>query len=129
MNLVDSCGWLEYFADGPNAGFFTPPIEDTKNLLVPAICVFEVFKRVYQQRGEDAALQAIALMHQGEIAALDDASALYAAKCSIDHGLPMADSIILAVALLKQAVLWTQDKDFENIQGVRYIEAKNKGRA
>lgn len=122
MNVVDSCGWLEYFANGPNAGFFAASIEDTKNLLVPVICVFEVFKRIYQQRGEDAALQAIALMHQGEIVALDGSSVLQAAKCSIDQGLPMADSIILSVALSRQATLWTQDKDFEKIEGIKYVE-------
>ncbi|GAN33169.1 MAG: type II toxin-antitoxin system VapC family toxin [Candidatus Brocadia sp. AMX2] len=105
MNLVDSCGWLEYFADGPNADFFTPPIEDTKNLIVPTICIYEVFKRVYQQRGEGAALQAIALMHQGKIISLDDTSALHAAKCSIDHNLPMADSTILAISRLKKATI------------------------
>lgn len=124
MNIVDSCGWLEYLADGPNADFFAAPIEDTRKLLAPVICVFEVFKRIYQQRGEDAALQAIALMHQGEIVAFDDASVLSAAKCSLDQRLPMADSIIFSIALSRQAVLWTQDKDFENIPGVKYIEAK-----
>ena len=126
MNVVDSCGWLEYFADGPNAGFFTSPIEDTESLIVPTICIFEVFKRVYQQRGEDAALQAVALMHQGEIMALDDISALYAAKCSIDYNIPMADSIILSIAQLKKATIWTQDIDFKNIDGVKYIAPKKK---
>jgi len=46
MNLVDSCGWLEYFADGPNAGFFAPPLEDADKLIVPTICVLEVFINV-----------------------------------------------------------------------------------
>ncbi len=126
MNIVDSCGWLEYFADGPNADFFARPIEDIENLIVPAICIFEVFKCVYLQRGEDDALQAVALMHQGEIIGLDDTCALYAARCSIDYNLPMADSIILSVAQLKKAVIWTQDADFRGIKGVKYIEAKKK---
>jgi len=126
MNIVDSCGWLEYFADGPNTDFFASPIEDIENLIVPTICVFEVFKRVYQQRGENAALQAVALMHQGKTAALDDICALHAAKCSIDYNIPMADSIILSIAQLKKAFIWTQDRDFKNIEGVRYIEAKRK---
>ena len=126
MNIIDSCGWLEYFADGPNADFFTSPIEDTENLIVPTICIFEVFKRVYQQRGENDALQAVALMHQGKTHALDDVCALHAARCSIDCNLPMADSIILAIAQLKKAVLWTQDIDFKNIDGVKYIKAKKK---
>jgi len=122
MNLVDSRGWLEYFADGPNADFFTSPIEETKNLIVPSICVFEVFKRIYVQRGEDAALQAAALMHQGEIVDIDDTVALAAAKYSIDYLLPLADSMILAVAKLRKAVLWTQDADFKDITGIKYIE-------
>jgi len=56
MNLVDSSGWLEYFADGRNARFFAPALEDTENLIVSTINIYEVFKRVLQQRGEDAAL-------------------------------------------------------------------------
>ena len=124
MNIVDSCGWLEYFADGPNAVFFAPPIEDTKNLIVPAICIFEVFKCIHQQLNEDAALQAVALMHQAKVISFNDSSALYAAKLSIDYNLPMADSIILATARLEKAQLWTQDKDFEKIKGVKYIKTK-----
>jgi len=124
MNLVDSCGWLEYFADGPNAQFFTPPIEDTKALIVPAICIFEVFKRVFQQRGEDSALQAAALMHQGRLVSLDDRVALHAAKCSIDYKLPLADSVVLATAQLCEAVVWTQDADFAEIAGVKYVEKR-----
>lgn len=124
MNVVDSCGWLEYFADGVNASFFASPIEDNRNLLVPVICVYEVFKSIYRQRGEDAALQGVAQMYRGEIIPVDDSCALYTAKYSIDHRMPMADSIILAVARMKKATLWTQDDDFRNISGVKYIMAK-----
>jgi predicted nucleic acid-binding protein len=124
MNIVDSCGWLEYFADGPNANFFAPPIENLKNLIVPSICIFEVFKRIYQQRDEDSALQAIALMHQGRTVTIDDSSALYAAKLSLDNNLPIADSIILAIARIEKATIWTQDKDFEKIENIKYIKAK-----
>ena len=124
MNIIDSCGWLEYFANGPNAKFFASPIEDTKNLLVPTICIFEVFKCVHQQRGENPALQAVALMHQGKIEVLDDSYALYAAKCSFDYKIPMADSIILAISQLKKATIWTQDVDFKGIDNIKYINPK-----
>ena len=124
MNLVDSCGWLEYFADGPNADFFAPLIEDPDNLIVPSICILEVFKIVYQQRGEDAALQAVALMEQGKIASLTDTLAIAAAKTGADLGLPLADSVILATARANRADLWTQDADFKAIEGIRYIEKK-----
>ena len=59
MNVVDSSGWLEYFADGPNAGFFAPPILDRAKLIVPSLSLHEVFERVLQQRDEGAALQAV----------------------------------------------------------------------
>ncbi|MCL4501398.1 MAG: type II toxin-antitoxin system VapC family toxin [Deltaproteobacteria bacterium] len=120
MNLVDSCGWLEYFADGPSADFYAPALEDPGSLLVPAICLFEVFKRVLQQRGEDAALQAAAAMHQGLVVPLDAGLALQAARISRDLKLPLADSIILATAHTHFGVIWTQDAHFKGLDGVKF---------
>jgi toxin FitB len=119
MNLVDSSGWLEYFADGPNAGFFAPAIEDAEALLVSAINLYEVFKRVLQQRDEDNALKAIAVMGQGRIVPVDDTIALSAAGLSVRYRLPMADSLILATARAHDAILWTQDADFVGLPAVR----------
>jgi toxin FitB len=122
MNLVDSCGWLEYFADGPKADFYAAALEDTGSLLVPTICLLEVFKRIFQQRGEDAALQAAAAMHQGLIVPLDASLALRAARISSDLKLPLADSVILATAQTYLGVIWTQDAHFKGLEGVRYTE-------
>jgi predicted nucleic acid-binding protein len=119
-NVVDSSGWLEYFAAGPNADFFAPPIENTRALLVPAVSLYEVFRRVLQQRNEGDALQAMALMQQGRVVDLDGSLALSAARISADLKLPMADSLILATARAHGAVLWTQDADFASIIGVKY---------
>jgi len=127
MNLVDSCGWLEYFAEAPNADFYASAIEDVQNLIVPTTCILEVFKRILQQRNEDAALQAIALMHQGLIVDLTSNIALDAAKIGVQLKLPLADSVILATARTHAAVIWTQDEDFKGIKGVRYIERRTKG--
>jgi toxin FitB len=124
MNVVDSSGWLEYFADGPNASFFAPAIEQITDLIVPTISLYEVFKRVLQERGETDALQAVAHMAQGQVVDLDQTLALKAAQLSANLRLPMADSIILATAQAYGAVLWTQDADFESITGVQYIEKK-----
>ena len=121
MNVVDSSGWLEYFADGPTADFFAPAIERTVDLIIPSLSLYEVFKRVLQQTGEGEALQAIAVMRQGHVVDLDAPLALDAAKVSVELGLPMADSIMLATARRYGATLWTQDADFEHIDGVRYI--------
>lgn len=122
MNLVDSCGWLEYFADGPNAKFFSGPLEDTDNLLVPTICILEVFKRILQERGEDAALQVAAIMQQGKVIDLNTSIALASAKSSHRSGLPLADGVILATAQMYNAIIWTQDADFRDIEGVKYVE-------
>ena len=129
MNVVDSSGWLEYLADGPNASFFAPAIENARELITPSISLYEVFKRVLQQRGEDDALRAIAVMAQGQVIDLDMTLALDAAKTSVELRLPMADSIILATARAYDATVWTQDEDFDGIEGVRYIEKVIKGDA
>lgn len=121
MNVVDSSGWLEFFADSANAGNYAVPLCDTAALLVPSITIFEVFKVVCRQRGEDAALQAAALMQQGTVIDLTPALATLAAKTSLDLSLPMADSIILCTARLHDATLWTQDEHFATIPGVRYF--------
>jgi len=127
VNVVDSSGWLEYLADGPNAKFFAAAVENAGDLLVPTLSLYEVFKRVLQQRNEDQALQTVALMQQGRVVELNAAVALAAAKVGITHRLPLADSVMLATARAHGAVFWTQDADFENIADVRYV-AKIRGR-
>ena len=121
MNVVDSSAWLEYFADGANAASFAKPIEATGTLLVPTLCLYAVFKRVCQQRDEEAALRAVAMMEQGTVVDLDRVTALEAARLSLLHRLPMADSVMLATARRHDAILWTQDADFEQLDGVRYF--------
>ena len=88
MNVIDSSGWLEYFADGPNADFFAPAVEAISELVVPAISVYEVFKRTLQQRGESEALQAVALMTRGRVVDLDVHLALAAARISMQLRIP-----------------------------------------
>ncbi len=124
MNLVDSSAWLEYFADGPNADFFAPAIERTRDLLVPTIVVFEVYKRVLQQRNERAALEAISVLQHGQLIELTASLAIAAARISQHEKLPMADSIILATARAQNATTWTQDSDFKEMDRVQYRAAK-----
>jgi predicted nucleic acid-binding protein len=123
MNVVDSSAWLEYLAGGPNAAFFAEPIENTTELIVPTISLYEVFKRIVQHRSENEALQVIAVMQQGKIAEMDSRTALSAARISVDNKLPLADSVMLATARLNNAVLWTQDSHFERIPNVKYRKA------
>ena len=127
MNVVDSSAWLEYFADGPNAGFFAPAIEATDELVVPSICLLEVFKRVCQQRDEGAALQIVAVMQQGRVVDLDSALALTAAKIGIDARLALSDSVVLATARQADATLWTQDADFQDLPDVKFRARRKSG--
>lgn len=124
MNVVDSSGWLEYFADGPNAPFFEPSILDLKNLVVPTLSLFEVSKRIMQQKNETPALQAIAAMQQGNVVDLNATLALDAARLSLELRIPMADSIMLATSRSFDAVLWTQDSDLKDLDDVKYCKKK-----
>ncbi len=124
MNVVDSSGWLEYFADGANADFFALPIEDPDNLVTPTICIFEVFKRLLLDFGDERALDGIGIMSEIKIVDLNRQIAQEAAILSVETKLAMADSIILATARAYEATLWTQDAHFEGLEGVRYIDRK-----
>jgi toxin FitB len=125
-SVVDSSGWLEYLADAENADFFAPVIEEPETLVVPTISILEVFRWVMRERGEDAALQAAALMQQGSVVDLDVALAIRASKLGLDLKLPLADSVMLATAHAHDAVLWTQDADFAAIEGVQYRAKRAK---
>jgi toxin FitB len=120
MNLVDTSGWIEYFFSGPNAPFFTGPIEATAELMVPTICLYEMFKKVHLVADRRRALQAVAQMKQGRIVELSEDIALQASLVSIQHKLPMADSLIYATAQIAGAVVWTQDEHFGDLPGVNY---------
>ena len=122
MNVIDSSGWLEYFTNGENAEFFAPAIENSENVLVPTISLFEVYKRVLVERNRDDALEAVALMKEGRVVDLDDSLALLAAELSVELKLPLADSIILASSREHNATLWTQDAHFKGLDDVKYIE-------
>ena len=124
MNLVDSSGWLEYFTDSVNASNYAPAIENTANLIVSTINIYEVFKKILNEKDEHHAIQAIALMQQAFVAEVSSQIALAAADTSYTFNLPMADSIIYATAVHYGATLWTQDSDFVNLPDVKYFTKK-----
>ena len=124
MNVVDTSGWIEFLFEGSNADVFAPLIEDVENLLVPVICLYEVFKKVNAVADEPKALQAIGQMKQGRVIEVTEAIALRAALISLKHQLPMADSLILSTARSEQATLWTQDAHFAGLPGVEYRTAR-----
>jgi len=124
MNVVDSSGWLEYFSGGRSASRFAPPLKDLDSLVVPAISIYEVFRVLLREAGEEAALLAASAMQRGQLIDLTPQRAMSAAALSLQHSLPMADSIILAAAREHEATLWTQDEDFKGLDKVKYFAKK-----
>lgn len=124
MNVVDSSGWLAYFADEPGARHFVSPLSDPGSLVVPAVTIYEVFKVILRESGENNALQAVMAMQKGTVVDLTPSLAIAASKLSLEHDLPMADSIILATAQEFAAVIWTQDSDFDGMSDVKYFPKK-----
>jgi predicted nucleic acid-binding protein len=124
MNIVDSSGWLAYFADEPNAKHFLHPLSDSDLLIVPTVTIYEVFKVILRESSENEALQAVVAMQKGKVAELSAPLAIVASRLSLEHQLPMADSIILATAQEYKAAIWTQDSGFKNISKVKYFPKK-----
>ena len=124
MNIVDSSGWLAYFADEPNAKHFQKPLNDADSLVVPTVTIYEVFKVVLRESSENEALQATAAMQKGSVVDLTASIAIAASKLSLELNLPMADSIIFATAKSCEAIIWTQDVDFKKLDDVKYFPKK-----
>jgi predicted nucleic acid-binding protein len=116
-NVVDSSAWLEYLADTDQAGHFEAALKDTENLIVPVITIYEVFKKVLRERGENEALQVASQMQSGMVVDLTQSLALEAARLN----LPLADSVIYATAMMWEATLWTQDEHFKGLPSVSYF--------
>lgn len=123
-NVVDSSGWLEYLGGTPRAKLFSQAIENVDELVVPAISIYEVFKKMLNERGETAAVKAISYMRLGIVVDLTGELAPTAVLLHKQYKLPMADSLILATAQFANATVWTQDADFKNIPGVKYFAKK-----
>ena len=120
MNVVDSSGWLEFFDQGANGAFFEPAIVDLSQLLVPTVVLLEVHRRLLRESDEERVLDAMVAMRQGRAVSLDEDLAAEAAVLGVRHRLPLADSIVYAVGRRFGATVWTQDSDFEGLEGVEY---------
>jgi toxin FitB len=120
VNVVDSSAWLEYLADSERAALFAEPIEQTEQLIVPVLVIYELFKKVLRERGEQPAIEVYSLLSQGRVVDVDAELAIAAARLP----LPLADSIIYATAQRHTAILWTQDEHFAGFQGVKFFPVR-----
>jgi len=124
MNLVDSSGWLEYLSDSKNAKNFAEAIENTEELLVSPINIYEIYKKILKEKDENTALQIVGLMRQAKVIDVTSSISIQAAKLSYEKNIPMADSIIYITAIANEAIVWTQDNDFRGLDSVKYFAKK-----
>ena len=118
--VVDSCGWLEYIANGSNASFFESALQNEAQLLVPQIVVFEVCKRLLILQQDHAVDSVLQVMERCKVADLNTRQMLLAAQAAQKYKLTMADAIIWQTAQVHKAALYTQDADLKALPGVQY---------
>lgn len=121
MVIVDSCGWLEWFSDGILAEKYQKHLENKKELLVPTIVLYEVYKVLKREVGEEKALLAFGHMKSSEVIPFGESLALQAADLSITNNLAMADAIVYASALENNCKLITSDSDLKGLPHVTFI--------
>src|ERR1700688_1196083 len=113
--LVDSSGWIEFLGDGPLADRFAPYFEREERLVVPAIVLYEVYKKLLSVRGSTAGDRFLSAALRARVVPIDERLALLAARISVDRRLAMADAMIYATALAAGASLITSDAHFESL--------------
>ena len=126
MIVIDSSGWIEFFADGPFGAEFATRLRHPANIVTPTVAMYEVYKWIKRERSEDDALDAVATMKKTTVADLTEEVALTAADLSLAHGLAMADAMMLAFARQNHAELVTTDAGFEGIAGVTIFSKRSR---
>lgn len=119
--LIDSSGWIEYFIGGSLADRYARYLVPSAEIVTPTIVLYEVYKKIKRERGEEMALLIAGRLNATEVIPLTDSLALNAADMSLRHGLAMADAIVYATSLDREAQLITSDTDLKDLPGVVYI--------
>ncbi len=121
MNIVDASGWIEFFLAGTNGPKFKPVIENTRELLVSSVNMYEVHRVLSRKLPVELRDMCLQVMRRAPVIELNDERAIAASELSLKHGLAMADAAMYAIALEHKAVLWTQDADYQGLKGVKYL--------
>lgn len=121
MIVVDSCGWIEVFADGPLANLFDPYLQDLRSVVTPTVVVYEVYRKLKQSMSEEDALAALTVLQQTTVVPLSTEIALNAADLAIEHQLSMADAFVVATGYAMDADVVTSDSSFKDLPRVVYF--------
>jgi len=118
--VLDSSGWIELLAGTDRAILFEPALRADRSL-VPAIVRYEVGRYSQEHRGTSGRELALTALSKFEQVPIDDVLADLAPELAHAHKLAMADALVYAAAQTANAELWTQDKHFERIHGVKFF--------
>ena len=119
--LLDSSGWIEFFTGGPLADRYATYVTPRYAIVTPTIVLYEVYKKIKRERGEEMALLFSGRLHATEVVQLTESIAYLAADASLRHGLAMADAIVYATGRDQNAEVVMSDADLKDLPGVVYI--------
>jgi len=119
--LMDSSGWIEFFTGGPLAHRYSTYLTPAHEIVTPTIVLYEVYKKIKRERGEETAVLLAGRISATQIIPLTESVALLAADLSLQHGLAMADAIVYATARDQEAQLVTGDADLKDLPDVVHV--------
>jgi predicted nucleic acid-binding protein len=120
--LLDSSGWIEFFTGGPLADRYAAYLASRYQLITPTVVLYEVYKKIKRERGEETALLFAGRLSATQVVQLTESVALLAADLSLRHGLAMVDAIVYATAKDQDAEVVTGDADLKDLPGVVYVK-------
>lgn len=118
---LDSSAWIEVAHGGTNAKIFLKAAVAMDRVIVSTITLYEIWKYTVTNADEVRAGQLVDVLLQANVVAPDPDIAIAAAKLGIRHKIAMADALIYATSLAREATLWTQDGDFEGLPHVKFV--------
>ena len=121
MRVVDSCGWIDYLADSSLAPQYEKYLQKPEEMITPSLVIYEVYKKVKKEKGQELALSIVAQMEKTRVVTLDEEIALLAADLSISHLLPLADAVVYATAMREKAQVVTSDYHFKDLDDVVFL--------
>jgi len=121
MTVVDSCGWIEYLADSSLAPQYEKYLQKPEEVITPSLVMYEVYKKIKKEKGEELALSVVAQMEKTKVVTLDEGIALLAADLSIGHLLPLADAVVYGTAMREKAKVVTSDSHFKDLDDVVFL--------
>ncbi len=114
---------MERFTDGPKASQYNRVIDSVKpeEIITSVLAVYEVYRKVKRIKGEQMALEAVAVLSQTTTVTVSQTLCLEAADYSLQHGLHLADALVYATARRYGVQLYTSDEDLRGLKGVNFV--------